>query len=98
MRNECKCTNPDGGGTKCPPQHLAVCIRAKDKECYGECVPIPTDYYEDTRDFNQWLGHQVEDVVVDYVSTNFNPSFYVRELQKLSEDIRGQGEKVTFYV
>lgn len=66
--SECKCLKPEGGGTKCPPQHIALCIRGKDKECYGECIPIPNAYRFDTFRFKQWMFDSIENQIGEYVS------------------------------
>jgi hypothetical protein len=92
---ECKCTNPDGGGTKCPIQHVAVCIRGKDRECYGECVPIPENYSTTTNNFNRWLSEKVKEVVLDYATQNYAIIFNAF-LEQMSKSDRDQGGKITF--
>ena len=67
MSTACKCTNPDGGGTKCPSQHIAVCIRERDGHCYGECVPIPDRYDHITFDFSQWLTRELNRAIREFI-------------------------------
>jgi len=98
MSKECKCTNPDGGGTKCPVQHVAICIRGKDKECYGECVPIPTSYTSATNRFNQWLQNSVEDAVRTYVTENYSSSMRFSPLTISSQSDLLDGGKITFRI
>jgi len=98
MSKECKCTNPDGGGTKCPVQHVAICIRGKDKECYGECVPIPTNYTSTTSRFNQWLQNSVEDVVRIYAGENYPNSIRLSPLTISTQSDLLDGGKITFRI
>ncbi len=98
MSKECKCTNPDGGGTKCPIQHVALCIRGKDKECYGECVLIPNSFYTATDNFNSWLLNKVEEVVFDYASENYKNQRIDFSLEQILKSDRIQGGKITFRV
>lgn len=98
MGKECKCTNPDGGGTKCPVQHLALCIRGKDMECYGECIPIPNSYHRATNMFHQWLSENIENATELYVRKNF--SFYDERIfiNRAAESNTLEGGKVIFDV
>ncbi|SOD81067.1 hypothetical protein [Spirosoma fluviale] len=68
---KCKCTHPDGGGTTCPPRHVAICIRGKDKQCYGECKPIPIEYNSVTFQFQKWLSDDIRKAVIEYIEDNY---------------------------
>src|SRR5690554_4855603 len=67
MSANCKCLKPEGGGTKCPTQHIALCIRGKDRECYGECIPIPDDFRKVSKQFTYWSENQIREKVVEYM-------------------------------
>lgn len=96
MSKECTCTNPNGGGTKCPVQHVAICIRGKDNECYGECVPIPTNYSFITSRFNLWLQSRIENVVGIYASENYPDLMRFSPLTISSQSNLLDGGKITF--
>lgn len=98
MSKECKCTNPDGGGTKCPVQHVAICIRGKDKECYGECVAIPTNYTSTTRGFNQWLQNSIKDVVGIYADENYPDTIRFSPLTISTQSDLLDGGRIIFRV
>lgn len=95
---ECKCLKPEGGGTKCPPQHIALCIRGKDKECYGECIPIPNKYRIESYDFKDWLLDNLESKVGEYVSNNLPNAFPYQStgINKISESNLSKGGTLTF--
>lgn len=65
MSNECKCLKPEST-TRCPVQHVAVCIKGKNRQCHGECVPIPLNYREANDSFNDWLTDKVDELVREY--------------------------------
>ncbi len=95
---ECKCLKPEGGGTKCPPQHIALCIRGKDKECYGECIPIPNTFRFETVKFKEWMTDSIQQQISDYISTvlaqeNRHDSFW---LEKDVESTFQNGGTITF--
>lgn len=95
---ECKCLKPDGGGTKCPPQHIALCIRGKDKECYGECITVPNKFRSESYQFTDWLKDEIENKVAEYVSNNF---FHVhtyesKRIEKINESVFDKVGTVTF--
>lgn len=98
MSNECKCTNPDGGGTRCPAQHLAVCIRGKDKECYGRCVPIPSNHSFATRGFKQWLDISIEEAVREYALNNYRRDMEDSYLDRVTGSDSTQGGNMTFHL
>lgn len=74
--SECKCLNPEQGGTKCPVQHVALCIRGKDRECYGECIPIPSSYRSISNEFKLWIQSVVNEKVNEHISEK--PHLYRR--------------------
>jgi hypothetical protein len=100
MSNECKCLNPDGGGTKCPPQHVALCIRGRDRECYGECVPIPINYSRpNSSQFIDWLNDSIRSKVLTYLENNYEDyakSFNYNVLEKVGEDTSNNGGVLSF--
>lgn len=96
MSNECKCINPDGGGTKCPVQHIALCIRGNDQQCYGECLPIPGDYSQQTPNFNQWLQDSIYHSVNEYAEDNYAQRFPYRSLEVQSSAEEPSGGRMTF--
>ena len=98
MRNECKCTNPDGGGTKCPTQHVAICIRGKDKQCYGECVSIPHSYRVATSDFKQWLVDEIEGAVRQYAVENYADNLGPLSIIRITQADRPSGGGMTFRI
>ena len=67
MGTACNCMNPTGGGTKCPNQHVAICIRERDGECYGECIPIPGKYYSTGEMFRSWLQFEITSALKDFI-------------------------------
>ncbi|CAM1348722.1 hypothetical protein [Tenacibaculum halocynthiae] len=70
MSSKCKCLNPEKGGTKCPTQHIALCIRGKDRECYGECIPIPSEYNHISDRFTFWAQNEVSERVNEHILSN----------------------------
>lgn len=98
MSNECKCTHPDGGGMKCPSQHLAVCIRGRDKECYGDCIPIPSNYKIQTSDFSLWLIEMITQSVDQYAQEHYSKLITRFPLKRSSENLQGQGGRMTFRI
>lgn len=69
---KCKCVKPDGGGTTCPDKHIAICVRARDRECYGECIAVPASVprspFISLRDsFEDWAEIASEEAAKDYV-------------------------------
>jgi len=77
MSTECKCSN--GGGTRCPERHVAVCVHAKDGRCHGECVPIPSSFENDSNEFQIWLKKTINQIIFSYgpnfISIKYNFSF-----------------------
>tara|TARA_Y100000815_G_C13110624_1_gene412983 strand:- start:60 stop:464 length:405 start_codon:yes stop_codon:yes gene_type:complete len=67
MTSKCKCLNPEKGGTKCPTQHIALCIRGKDRECYGECIPIPNKFEKISQNFTQWSENTIKERVAEHM-------------------------------
>lgn len=67
MSSSCKCQNPEKGGTKCPTQHIALCIRGKDRECYGECILIPKEFGKVSQNFTRWSENIIKEKVVDHM-------------------------------
>lgn len=67
MSTNCKCLNPEGGGTKCPTQHIALCIRGKDRECHGECIPIPNEFKNTSESFAFWSESVIKEKVVEHI-------------------------------
>ncbi|MGO4294413.1 hypothetical protein [Chitinophaga sp. RAB17] len=96
MSNECKCTHPDGGGAKCPVQHVALCIRGKDMQCYGECVPIPGSYSFETSGFNRWLDDIINQSVNDYARANYGEKTSQFGVTRLSDSSALQDGRITF--
>lgn len=72
MSTNCNCQNPKSGGTKCPPQHIALCIRGVDRECYGECIPIPEEYTQFSDQFTYWVENQIKERVKEHIYENPN--------------------------
>lgn len=72
MSKECNCLNPKGGGTTCPPQHIALCIRGKDRQCYGECISIPEKFGSFSESFTAWAKNTVKVKVEEHISKNSN--------------------------
>jgi hypothetical protein len=72
MSSQCRCINPDGGGTVCPPQHIALCIRGADMQCYGECTPIPALFDSITRDFAEWVNFSIYTTVNQYAVNTYD--------------------------
>jgi len=99
MSTECKCTNPDGGGTKCPSQHIAVCIRERDGQCYGECVPIPEKYGYVSDRFTQWLEREINHAAREFVNkkTDLNISLFSNQSIKTHEISNYTGQ-LTYYI
>lgn len=98
MGSECKCINPDGGGTKCPPQHVAICIRGKDKECYGECLSIPGVYYVDSPTFKLWLENSINEVVSNFTIQNYPQKNRNSRLQRLYNTNLFEDGKLMFQI
>jgi len=98
MSNECRCTNPDGGGTKCPDQHVAICIRGRDRECYGSCVKIPGYYSNTSGEFNRWLQVNIEGEVVVYAIQNYSREMEIFRLEISSQSELRDGGKITFQI
>ena len=72
MSSQCNCIHPEGGGTICPIQHLAICIRGKDRECYGECIPIPREFNPFSYEFDSWANDIIRTKVEDHISNNLD--------------------------
>lgn len=96
MSNECKCTHPDGGGTECPLQHVALCIRGKDRECYGTCIPIPGSYSFPTSGFGNWLDNIIDQSVNDYARANYGEKASQFGVTRLSDSSALQDGRITF--
>lgn len=73
--SECRCL-PDGGGTKCPPQHIAMCIKGTDRHCYGECIPIPLSYSFASSEFLYWMDNSIMKNFGEYIKRNFADRIY----------------------
>ncbi len=84
MSTNCNCQNPKSGGTKCPPQHIALCIRGVDRECYGECIPIPREYRQVSENFTYWMQNEVNQKVQEHISDNSN---LYRQLSNFNETL-----------
>jgi len=89
MSSVCRCLRPDGGGTKCPSQHVAVCIRESDGECYGECIAIPGNYQSIDPRFTQWLNQQLTDAVREFVYKNTSSEGSYLRHQPITGDALG---------
>jgi len=80
MGTECKCSGSSGGGTKCPDRHIAICIQGKDGGCYGQCIPIPSQFGYDSIDFQGWLKQIIQRETSRYGenfgSVDYNYFFY----------------------
>lgn len=88
MSTQCKCLNPEKGGTKCPEQHLALCIRGKDRECYGECIPIPSDYKKVSERFTAWSEIAIKERVIQHM-VDFKEEYRAFESpERLSESLK----------
>lgn len=79
MSSICNCSGSNGGGTKCPDHHVAVCIQEKDGRCYGECIPIPPRFEYDSKEFQVWLSQIIKRETIrcgqNFVSINYSYSF-----------------------
>ncbi len=65
-RNECKCIKPDGGGTSCPEQCIALCVRGRDRECQGKCIPIPREFIGASFQFTSWMDKKIKAEMKEY--------------------------------
>lgn len=86
--SSCKCLNPDGGGTTCPAQHIAICTRWKDGECYGECIPIPKRYSFVSNELKKWIEHIVEANVLSHVDKGLRKgvAYPLRRIERLTSN------------
>lgn len=94
MSNECKCLKPEST-TRCPVQHVAICIKGKNRQCQGECVPIPEGYRETSDSFNDWLSEKVDELVREYAFKDEKTSLYFDLERKAGSDDR-QARTVMF--
>lgn len=95
--NECRCSGASGGSTKCPENHLAICVRGRDRECYGQCIPIPNQYDHKSESFYQWLSLKLKATTLSHFTEwkNFTGDF-LDEINKneIIGNYRGNGEVV----
>ena len=97
MSTECRCTNPDGGGTKCPSHHLAICIRELDGQCYGECIPIPSYFQIVNPHFFQWLEEEVNKAAREFVDirTSLKGKF-INDQPITNKDVSNGGGRLVY--
>ena len=96
MSNECRCTNPDGGRHKCPPQHIAICIRDNGGECNGECSPIPGNFQFENNDFGKWLQDNIYEVVNEFAKSKYPSSLQASKLLQMSDLPASRGGSKTY--
>ncbi|MAT90266.1 MAG: hypothetical protein CMC35_06195 [Flavobacteriaceae bacterium] len=87
MSKECNCIKPKGGGTTCPSQHIALCIRGKDRQCYGECIPIPQKFRSFSESFTFWAKNIVKEKVNEHISKNSNIYFDTKDFKEISHNL-----------
>jgi len=79
MSTICNCSSSNGGGTKCPDQNIAICVQGKDGRCYGECIPIPSQFKHDSNHFQVWLKQVIQQESyrhgLNFLSIKYNYSF-----------------------
>lgn len=88
MSKECNCISPKGGGTTCPPQHIALCIRGKDRQCYGECIPIPEKFSSFSEIFTVWAKNTVRVKVAEHISKNSNIYLDSQDFKEISHTLK----------
>ncbi|XOV94427.1 MAG: hypothetical protein ACFHWX_06920 [Bacteroidota bacterium] len=93
MSANCKCLNPKGGGTKCPEQHIALCIRGKDRECHGECIQIPDEFTEVSDKFSSWSENTIQEKVVEHMKEFENDYHAFGSRESISNMLRTESKQ-----